>query len=49
VNGACVEVARVDAHLGVRDSKDPNGPRLTLPTGSFSELLTRIKSGELDL
>ncbi|GLZ02792.1 hypothetical protein Acsp03_02590 [Actinomadura sp. NBRC 104412] len=49
VNGACIEVARLDARFGVRDSKDPNGPKLTLPAGSFSELLTRIKSGEFDL
>jgi Domain of unknown function (DUF397) len=49
VNGGCVEVARQDARLGVRDSKNPNGPRLTLTVGSFSDILTRIKSGEFDL
>ncbi|MFC5745892.1 DUF397 domain-containing protein [Actinomadura rugatobispora] len=49
VNGACVEVARLDARVGVRDSKDPEGPRLALPVESFAGLLREVKDGKLDL
>jgi hypothetical protein len=43
---ACVEVARVDGGVAVRDSKDPDGPRLTLVVRGFEGLLRRVRSGE---
>ncbi|TDD64705.1 DUF397 domain-containing protein [Actinomadura rubrisoli] len=46
--GACVELARFPATIGVRDSKDPEGPRVALPMSAVRELMTRIKRGELD-
>ncbi|MFF5263289.1 DUF397 domain-containing protein [Actinomadura viridis] len=40
---ACVEVARFPGVVGVRDSKDPDGPRLALGPDAFGELLARLK------
>ncbi|MFD0856981.1 DUF397 domain-containing protein [Actinomadura adrarensis] len=33
---ACVEVARLPRAVGVRDSKDPDGPKLLLSQQRFS-------------
>lgn len=40
--GSCVEVARDDDFLLVRDSLDRAGPRLTLPFASWQTLLRRV-------
>ncbi|MFF5263291.1 DUF397 domain-containing protein [Actinomadura viridis] len=40
---ACVEVARFPGVVGVRDSKDPDGPRLALEPDAFGVLLARLK------
>lgn len=46
----CVEVAALpDVRLGIRDSKDPSGPYLSLTPNHWHGLLTRIKTGALDL
>ena len=45
---SCVEVANLLGSIGVRDSKDPHGPRLALPTERFRELLAGIKCGTHD-
>ncbi|MEW2357262.1 DUF397 domain-containing protein [Spirillospora sp. NPDC029432] len=42
----CVEVARVGAANGVRDSKDPEGGVLRLDRQTFSGLLDEIKRGK---
>ncbi|MEU1086701.1 DUF397 domain-containing protein [Streptomyces sp. NPDC005892] len=34
--GACVEVASHPAAIHIRDSKDPEGPILTVSTGTWS-------------
>ncbi|QXJ23583.1 DUF397 domain-containing protein [Actinomadura graeca] len=47
--GACVELAALPSTVGVRDSKDPEGPRLALPAVSFRELVTAIKRGDHDM
>ncbi|MFC6935557.1 DUF397 domain-containing protein [Actinomadura yumaensis] len=47
--GACVEVARFPGAVGVRDSKNPGGDRITLPVSAARELAARIKSGGLDM
>ncbi|TDD68855.1 DUF397 domain-containing protein [Actinomadura darangshiensis] len=41
--GACVEVARFPSAVGVRDSKDPNGPRLLLTPRTFHTILNDLK------
>ncbi|WP_081842784.1 DUF397 domain-containing protein [Actinomadura welshii] len=45
----CVEVAALSGNIGVRDSKHPNGPHLTLAATSFRQLTTNIKRGTHDL
>lgn len=47
--GACVELADLAAGVGVRDSKDPEGPILTFDRAAVASLTTRIRRGELDL
>jgi hypothetical protein len=39
----CVEVARFADGIGVRDSKDPDGPRLVMSRKSFRWLLAALK------
>ncbi|RIV39608.1 DUF397 domain-containing protein [Micromonospora radicis] len=34
-NGNCVEVATVDGHVAVRDSKDRHGPVLAFPRAAW--------------
>lgn len=48
-DGACVEVAGLSGAVAVRDSKDPDGPRLTLGRAAFASLLARTRRGHLDL
>jgi len=35
--------------VAVRDSKDPDGPKLFVRPGAWTELLDRIKAGECEL
>ncbi|AZK94465.1 MULTISPECIES: DUF397 domain-containing protein [Streptomyces] len=50
--GQCVEVAAnlaiTDGIVPVRDSKNPTGPALALPTSAFATFVEGIKSGDLD-
>ncbi|MFD0903023.1 DUF397 domain-containing protein [Actinomadura sediminis] len=48
-NGQCVELARTPEFCLVRDSKDPDGPRLALTPRAWSGVLTGIKTGAHDL
>lgn len=49
-NGSCVEVARNLAGIvAVRDSKNPQGPSLTLTPEDWQLLTTEIKAGKYDL
>jgi Domain of unknown function (DUF397) len=42
--GECVEVAGFPSGaVGVRDSKDPDGPRLTLSRHAFRALLSSVR------
>ncbi|MFL5994646.1 MAG: DUF397 domain-containing protein [Streptomyces sp.] len=41
---ACVEIANRQAHIAVRDSKNPAHGTLAFPTGAFSNFLTALKS-----
>jgi uncharacterized protein DUF397 len=47
-NMDCVEVAELGCNIGVRDSKDPHGPKLALAAASFGELLAAVKRGDHD-
>jgi hypothetical protein len=49
-SGACVEVAVLQAGtIGVRDSKNPAGPKLTLTRPAWAVFLTEAKRGCFDL
>ncbi|WP_329519814.1 DUF397 domain-containing protein [Spirillospora sp. NBC_01491] len=42
--GMCVEVAALDGARAIRDSKDPDGPRIAVSTISWRALIGAIKS-----
>ncbi|GAA3981182.1 DUF397 domain-containing protein [Actinomadura viridis] len=42
--GDCVEVAHLSPMIAIRDSKDPDGPSLTLAHGDWRSLTQHIKS-----
>jgi len=42
-NGACVEVADLHEAVAVRDSKDPDGPRLTFNRQAWTAFVERTK------
>ena len=43
----CVEMAAAGPAVGVRDSKDPDGPVLMLPATSWTHFVAAIKSDQL--
>jgi hypothetical protein len=45
--GACVELADLGAVVGIRDSKDPDGPKLTVGRREMAALAARIKAGRV--
>ena len=45
----CVEVARVAATVGVRDSKNPDGDKLAFSARATRSLVRKIKAGRFDL
>jgi len=47
--GGCVEVAQLPAVVAVRDSKDPDGPRLTFSPGEWRAFVAGVKAGEFGL
>ncbi|MGI8450132.1 MAG: DUF397 domain-containing protein [Streptosporangiaceae bacterium] len=48
--GDCVEVAMLtDSGRAVRDSKNPDGPKLTFTADEWRTFTTSMKTGELDL
>ncbi len=46
--GDCVEVARVQASVAVRDSKHPVGPVLFFTLGEWQSFVAGAKAGEFD-
>jgi hypothetical protein len=48
-SGACVEVADLRTVTAVRDSKDPDGPRLVFPTADWQAFTDAVKAGRLEL
>jgi Domain of unknown function (DUF397) len=48
-NGQCVEVATgLPGFVAVRDSKDPDGPRLLLDAAEWVAFISAVKRGEFD-
>ncbi|WP_308165893.1 DUF397 domain-containing protein [Actinomadura sp. NEAU-AAG7] len=47
--GDCVELASLDGSVGIRDSKNPQTPHITVEREGLARLLSRVKAGELDL
>ena len=47
-DGACVETAKDGGHMLMRDSKDPDGPRLSFLPGEWDAFLDGIRNGEFD-
>lgn len=45
----CVEVANLDQFVGIRDSKDPEGPKLALTRADWRALVARVRDGAFDL
>lgn len=41
--GECVEIAALPSGVGVRDSKDPDGPKLVLDPTAFRALVADLK------
>ncbi|RAY12785.1 DUF397 domain-containing protein [Actinomadura craniellae] len=46
IQSDCVEVARLDGNVALRDSKNPGGGHLILPADGFAALLHRLKHDE---
>ena len=42
--GACVELASLSGIVAVRDSKNPDGPRIMLSRSVFAALITAVKN-----
>lgn len=49
MGGACVEVTAACSMVALRDSKNPDGPKLFVPPSGWQGLLGVIKSGAYDL
>jgi uncharacterized protein DUF397 len=47
--GHCAEIAGLPFVIAVRDSKNPNGPKLTLTTTAWRTFTHQIKANEHDL
>jgi hypothetical protein len=47
--GECVEVAVLSSAIGIRDSQNPDGPRLSVTPSAWQALSQRIKDGEHNL
>jgi hypothetical protein len=46
--GSCVEFAPLSDCVGVRDSKDPQGPALVVTRTSWNSFITLVRSGTID-
>ena len=48
--GNCVEVARnLPGIVAVRDSKNPDGPKLVIPAAGWQAFTASVKAGQHDL
>jgi hypothetical protein len=46
---ACVEVANLSETVAVRDSVDPDGPKLAFDRGAWSRFADEVKTGRHNL
>jgi Domain of unknown function (DUF397) len=46
--GNCVEVADLDTHRAVRDSKKPTGPALMVTAVAWAAFTAGVRSGDFD-
>jgi hypothetical protein len=46
--GDCVEIAELGDMVGVRDSKDPDGPVIELTRSEWRTFIEAVKRGDLD-
>ncbi len=44
----CVELAILDSSIGIRDSKNPHTPHITVGREGLARLLGQVKDGSLD-
>lgn len=47
-SGTCVEVARIDGTIAIRDSKDVDGPVLTFSPQEWAAFIAAVRNGEFD-
>jgi Domain of unknown function (DUF397) len=47
--GQCVEVARLDQAVAVRDSKNPNGPNLIFTHQAWASFIQELRDGGSNL
>lgn len=47
-SGQCVELARTDGWIGLRDSKEPGGPVLVFTAEEFATFLDGVVKNEFD-
>jgi uncharacterized protein DUF397 len=47
-NNGCVEIARVEGQIAVRDSKDRGGPVLLFTAAEWEAFLNGARDGEFD-
>jgi hypothetical protein len=48
-NGACVEVAPINAGVVIRDSQDPDGPIIGYSRESWRSFVVQARTGSFDL
>jgi hypothetical protein len=49
-NGACVEVVKnLPGIVAIRDSKDPDGPKLLISSANWCTFVSGIKGGDFSL
>lgn len=46
--GTCVEVANLNGHRAVRDSKNPTGPALIVTPTEWATFTTAVRTDEFD-
>ncbi|MET9776173.1 DUF397 domain-containing protein [Streptomyces sp. NPDC006367] len=45
----CIEAAELPTKIGVRDSKDKQGPALIFPRNSWTSFVTSVRDGEITM
>ncbi|WP_433330364.1 DUF397 domain-containing protein [Spirillospora sp. CA-294931] len=48
-SGECVELASLGSEVGIRDSKNPDAPHLTVSREGLALLVAAVKGGQAEL